>query len=80
MYQIFVSGGGRLEPGPRFRWLKDAVRFVESCGGTKSYAIRDPDGGWCRDSAGRSIFGRRKSGADGEWQAALAGGTVSELG
>jgi len=58
MFQVWYSESGRLRPGPRFRLLRDALRFGLKQVETRSFAIRTPEGTWHRDqSTSRSIFG-----------------------
>ncbi len=46
MYEVWSAVGSRLEPGPRFRALADAIRYVETRHGGSSLGIRNPDGSW----------------------------------
>lgn len=46
MYEVWSAVGSRLEPGPRFRALADAIRYVESRHDGSSLGIRNPDGSW----------------------------------
>jgi hypothetical protein len=72
MYEVWMSTGGALRPGPRFRSLADALFHVRTHAARGSFAIRTPDGRWHRDTTGRSILGRREGGVD---RAALARGS-----
>jgi hypothetical protein len=45
LFEVWLSRGTGLEPGPRFRLLDDARRYV-ACHVDASYAIRSPDGHW----------------------------------
>jgi len=46
MYEVWSAVGSRLEPGPRFRALADAIRYVDTRHGGASLGIRNPDGSW----------------------------------
>jgi len=46
MFEVWLSKGQGLVPGPRFRVLEDAVRHAEENRESASYAIRKPFGGW----------------------------------
>ncbi len=46
MYEVWTAVGSGLEPGPRFRALADAIRYVETRHGGASLGIRNPDGSW----------------------------------
>lgn len=46
MYQVWTSLGNRMNPGPRFRSLADAVRYIDTHPAGESLGIRNPDGSW----------------------------------
>ena len=48
MYEIWWSKGFGTHTGPRFRKLEDALRYVHDHAGEASYAIRHPEGHWCK--------------------------------
>ena len=48
MYEIWFSQGNGTTPGPRFRLLGDAIRYVDSYSDPASLAIRLLDGNWYR--------------------------------
>ena len=68
MYQVWFSEDAEMQPGPRFRLLQDALRYVSRPDHDRSFAIRTPEGSWYRDDTGRAIFGRTED-ADQEWMA-----------
>lgn len=57
MYQVWLSRGDGPEPGPRFRLLGDAFRFIFTHSDGASCAVKTPNGQWYRDGSGRAIFG-----------------------
>lgn len=46
LYEVWWSNGTGLKPGPKFRLLADARRYVEAHQHEASYAVRSPDGAW----------------------------------
>jgi len=46
LYEIWMSRGHGLYPGPKFRYLDDARRYVEDHRGEASLAVKGPDGEW----------------------------------
>ena len=46
MYEVWRARRGRASRGPRFRFLKDALRYVHERRDDCSYALRRPDGSW----------------------------------
>jgi hypothetical protein len=71
MYQVWYSEDAAMKPGPRFRLLQDALRYIARPDHERSFAIRTPEGEWYRDTSGRAIFGR--SDAEQEWMARGSG-------
>ena len=46
LYEVWVSRGDGMRPGPRFRLLSDATRYVDEHDDGASLAVRAPDGRW----------------------------------
>lgn len=57
MYVVWMSRGMGMYPGPKFRRIHDALRYVADNQTGGSFAIRLPTGRWYRrDANGRVIF------------------------
>ena len=87
MYQLWYSRGGHLEPGPKFRLLRDALAHGRGVGQPHSFAVRTPEGAWHRDAATeRSIFDRsgdqpdQHAGKDASGQPAAQGAVPVPMG
>lgn len=46
LYEIWFSRGTGIQPGPKFKLLQDARRYVADHAREASHAIRGPDGHW----------------------------------
>jgi hypothetical protein len=46
LYQVWLSMGHGLQPGPRFRLLDDAIRYTSNNSRQASFAVRGPGGEW----------------------------------
>jgi hypothetical protein len=46
LYEVWFSRGAGLQPGPRFRIIEDARRYVAVHRTEASWAIRTPAGEW----------------------------------
>lgn len=46
LYEIWMSCGHGMKPGPKFRFLEDARRYVTEHEAEASLAVKDPDGHW----------------------------------
>jgi hypothetical protein len=46
LFEVWSSSGFGLIPGPRFRRLEDARRYVAAHKTEASFAIRSPEGTW----------------------------------
>lgn len=59
MFAVYLSMGSGLRPGPRFRLLVDAKRFVTENRRRGSFAILEPNGNWHTWPSGEVILPRR---------------------
>jgi len=46
MYEVWCAAGDGLRPGPRFRLLADALRYIEAQPERERFGVRRPDGDW----------------------------------
>jgi len=46
LYEVWMSSGEGMYPGPKFRLLDDARRYVQEHRREASVAVRAPDGHW----------------------------------
>jgi hypothetical protein len=62
MYVVWMSRGMGMYPGPKFRRIQDALRYIRERDTGASFAIRLPNGRWHhRDGSGRVIFSQREA-------------------
>jgi succinate dehydrogenase/fumarate reductase flavoprotein subunit len=62
IFEIWWSQGGGVRRGPGFRWIEDAIRYVQEHRDEATHAIRLRGGPWHRWEDG-SVFLRRVAGA-----------------
>jgi len=55
LYEVWMSHGVGLEPGPKFKNLDDACRFIDQHTGEASFAIRTPQHTWTMIRARRRL-------------------------
>ena len=46
LYEVWWSNGTGLRPGPKFRLLSDAERYIADHAADASFAVKSPDGRW----------------------------------
>ena len=59
MYEVWQSRSGPLRPGPRFRLLTDAMRYICEHTHESTFAVRLPDGAWLGEGNHPTFFRRR---------------------
>lgn len=57
-FEVWVSSGVGMKPGPEFSRLTDALRYVGAHLDEGAFAIRLPNGMWFEDAEGGIIFSR----------------------
>jgi len=55
MYEVWWSKGTGTHTGPKFQKLEDALRYIHDHSGEASFAIRNPEGAWCKFDRTRRI-------------------------
>lgn len=58
LFEIWMSSGSGMRPGPKFSKLTDALHHVERHIGEASFAIKLPNGTWFETSDHEVIFAR----------------------
>ena len=61
LFEVWSAVAGGLHPGPRFRLLADATRYVDAQPLRESLGIRNPDGSWYTSPYGPDLDDQQRS-------------------